>query len=198
MSELVIERPTSAQAQFHARYKESMARIRAAAKVPLEPRVNLALPARKPEVEEKLETAFSALEFVQTLPTTRPCDLERRASILRTKVRMEREEQKLRQIEELKSQIRFSFGMQHSKFDRIARRICTALRITKHDLMSMRRSRELVFARQAIVYWACRRTTLSLPQIGKRLDRDHTTILHGKRAYPVKRQKMGRYLRPIL
>lgn len=81
---------------------------------------------------------------------------------------------------------------------RIVNRICRALEISREELLSNRRSRRIVFARQAIMYWTCRRTKLSLPEIGRRLGgKDHTTCLHGRDAYPEKRAKMGRYLRPV-
>jgi chromosomal replication initiator protein len=80
----------------------------------------------------------------------------------------------------------------------IIERICRATGVSKYDVLSNRRNAELVFARHAVMYWACRRTGLSLPQIGRLLGgRDHTTILHGKRAYVAKRAKQGRTLRPV-
>jgi len=81
-------------------------------------------------------------------------------------------------------------------FDQIIRRICRAMRISTLELLSDRRNSEIVLARQAIFYWACRRTRLSLPEIGRKMGgRDHTTVLHGKRVYPKKRAAMGRYLK---
>lgn len=54
--------------------------------------------------------------------------------------------------------------------------------IPAHDIMSQRRTNEIIFARHAI-YWLCRECTpMSLLQIGHLLGkRDHTTILHGIR-----------------
>lgn len=74
----------------------------------------------------------------------------------------------------------------------------TALRIFKmkrSELRSNRRSREVAFARQFVMYWTARLTPLSLPVIGRLMGRDHTTILSGKRAYVRKRAVMGRQLR---
>jgi chromosomal replication initiation ATPase DnaA len=85
-----------------------------------------------------------------------------------------------------------------TKFSTIMLRICRALDIRKDELLSNRRNREVVMARHAIMYWACRLTRMSLPEIGRRLGgRDHTTILHGRDTYPIKRQRMGRTLRPV-
>jgi chromosomal replication initiation ATPase DnaA len=67
---------------------------------------------------------------------------------------------------------------------------------TRTELRSGRRSVPLVFARQFVMYWACRLTRLSLPQIGKLMGgRDHTTVLHGKNIYVEKRKAMNRKLR---
>jgi chromosomal replication initiation ATPase DnaA len=69
--------------------------------------------------------------------------------------------------------------------------------VTKHELKGGGRNGHVVFARQFIMYWARRRTGFSLPQIGRHLGgRDHTTCLHGQRAYVKKRAKQGRTLRP--
>lgn len=70
-------------------------------------------------------------------------------------------------------------------------------RVTLAELHGEKRSRDIVFARQFVMYWACRLTGLSLPRIGKQVGgRDHTTVLHGARTYPAKRAAQGRYLRP--
>jgi chromosomal replication initiation ATPase DnaA len=85
----------------------------------------------------------------------------------------------------------------HSTMAQIVNRICRATGVSKHDLLSNRRDPNLVFARHAVIYWVCRRTNMSLPQIGRMLGRDHTTCLHGKRVYIEKRAKQGRTLRPV-
>ena len=75
-------------------------------------------------------------------------------------------------------------------------RICRATGVTRGELLSDRRNKEVVFARQAVFYWSQRLTKMSLPEIGRRMGgRDHTTVLHGSRVYPEKRAKMGRHLR---
>jgi chromosomal replication initiation ATPase DnaA len=80
----------------------------------------------------------------------------------------------------------------------IEKRLCGAFKITKAELRSKRRSREIVLARQAVMYWTCRLTQRSLPEIGRMMGgKDHTTILHGRDAYPTKRAKMGRNLRAV-
>lgn len=79
----------------------------------------------------------------------------------------------------------------------IERRACRVFGLTPSEIKSDRRHQSIVIARQFIAYWACRLTTLSLPQLGRLMGgRDHTTCLHHKNKYPQKRAKMGRYLRP--
>lgn len=79
----------------------------------------------------------------------------------------------------------------------IERRACNLFKCKRADIRSDRRHRDIVFARQFIAYWSFRLTSLSSPQIGKFMKRDHTSILHGKDTYVVKRAKMGRYLREV-
>jgi len=82
-------------------------------------------------------------------------------------------------------------------FNRIAGRICKATGILPSEILSNRLNRQVTLARQAVVYWLCRLTPLSLPQIGRIMHRDHTTIISSKEAYVAKRAKMGRTLRPV-
>lgn len=78
----------------------------------------------------------------------------------------------------------------------IERKACIVFGVRPSQLHGAQRSREIVFARQFVMYWAARLTKLSLPQIGRLMGgRDHTTILHGKSAYVDKRKAMGRTLR---
>lgn len=68
--------------------------------------------------------------------------------------------------------------------------------VTRAELNSQRRNREIIPARQFIMYWCCRVTAMSMPQIGNMMGgRDHTTVFKGRRAYVAKRAKMGRCLR---
>lgn len=83
-----------------------------------------------------------------------------------------------------------------SKFQRIEARACKLFKIRRIELYSCGRQRRFAFARHFVMYWACRQTTLSLPQIGRLMGgRDHTTVLHGKDKYVEKRRDMGRTLR---
>lgn len=84
---------------------------------------------------------------------------------------------------------------QHA-YSQIEARALRLFRITRAELRSNRRDRDLVFARQFVMYWTARLTQHSLPLIGRLMGgRDHTTILHGRHAYAEKRSRMGRSLR---
>ncbi len=88
--------------------------------------------------------------------------------------------------------------MKPTTYERIERRALMVFDLRRNELQSIRRSTKVSLARQFVMYWACRLTSLSMPQIGAKLGgRDHTTILSGKRAYVQKRKKMGRYLREV-
>lgn len=82
-------------------------------------------------------------------------------------------------------------------FREIEHRACRLFNVKPSELHSPRRSRDIVFARQFVMYWARRLTPLSLPQIGRLIGRrDHTTVLHGCERYVMKRAAMSRFLRP--
>jgi len=66
------------------------------------------------------------------------------------------------------------------KVKAIKRAVCELFSMREEVLLSKRRQKDLVEARQIAMWLAKMHTTLSLPQIGRTLgDRDHTTILHG-------------------
>lgn len=80
-------------------------------------------------------------------------------------------------------------------YERIEARTLKLFGIKRAELRGPRRDRKLCFARQFHTYWCCRLLPwLSLPQIGRRMGRDHTTVLHNADAYVKKRKAMGRYL----
>ena len=83
----------------------------------------------------------------------------------------------------------------HRSFRHLEAITCRLFKVTRHELRSDRRNRKIVLARQFLVYWTCRWTKLSLPQIGRLMQRDHTTVLSSRNVYPQKRAKMGRCVR---
>jgi len=84
-----------------------------------------------------------------------------------------------------------------SSIARVMERISRATGVSIFDITGQRKTVRIAFARQAVMYWCVRRTGKSLPQIGAALDRDHTSVIHGSRAYPKKRAAMGRRLRSV-
>ena len=60
--------------------------------------------------------------------------------------------------------------------ERIIRATCTVTGLTRNELLSGRRSKEFVHARHIAMYLAREYTTLSLPQIGRAMNKDHTTV----------------------
>lgn len=60
----------------------------------------------------------------------------------------------------------------------IIRVVSSATGVSPIDLVSLRRDARTAKARQIVAWLARKLTVLSLPQIGARLGRDHTTILH--------------------
>lgn len=61
--------------------------------------------------------------------------------------------------------------------------VCAKHSVLVNGVMSMRRSAPIVAARQEICWRLRNETTWSLPQIGRFLGRDHTSVLHSCRAY---------------
>jgi len=104
---------------------------------------------------------------------------------------------KLADIERAKAVISAGKGKKYT-YAEIEAKAIILFGVTKNELRSHRRNRDIVFVRQFIMYWASRMTELSTPLIGKLMGGfDHTTILHGKDAYVSKRAKMGRTLRNV-
>ncbi len=52
--------------------------------------------------------------------------------------------------------------------------------VTVDEIKSKQRSERLAFPRQIAIYIACEITTLSLPEIGKKFNKDHSTIIHAR------------------
>ena len=65
----------------------------------------------------------------------------------------------------------------------IARRVCDEHNISWMDMISNRRARKTVIARHTYFYLAHRGTKASLITIGKAIDKDHSTVMHGLKKY---------------
>ena len=68
------------------------------------------------------------------------------------------------------------------RIDDIIRVVAEHFEVTKQDLLSARRTANVVLPRQIAMYFAKTMTLRSLPEIGRRFGgRDHTTVLHAVR-----------------
>ena len=68
------------------------------------------------------------------------------------------------------------------KVEDILRVVSKHFAVSKHDILSQRRHRSIVWPRQVGMYLAKAMTARSLPEIGRRFgNRDHTTVLHAIR-----------------
>ncbi len=63
---------------------------------------------------------------------------------------------------------------------------CTVLGVSRDDLLSPRRTARVSQARQLAIYLSRQLTSLSLAQIARHFDRDHSTILHAIRTTATK------------
>ena len=68
------------------------------------------------------------------------------------------------------------------RIEDIQKVVASHYNVSKHDLLSARRTRAIVRPRQIAMYLAKTMTPRSFPEIGKRFGgRDHTTVLHAVR-----------------
>lgn len=72
-----------------------------------------------------------------------------------------------------------------TKAQTIMLEICEEFDIALSDLMSPRRFMDAVLARRKAFWRLKNETTWSLPQIGRFIGKDHTTVLHGIRRFQV-------------
>lgn len=64
----------------------------------------------------------------------------------------------------------------------IQRAVCEAFGVSRHDMISKRRTAQIVVPRQIAMVLCRQLTTHSLPEIGRQFgNRDHTTVLHAVR-----------------
>lgn len=68
---------------------------------------------------------------------------------------------------------------QNQKALELIETICIYLKVDKDDLMSKLRKREVALARQTCMYFLQKETTLTLKQIGRIFNRDHSTVIYG-------------------
>ncbi|HMP93389.1 MAG TPA: helix-turn-helix domain-containing protein [Phnomibacter sp.] len=74
--------------------------------------------------------------------------------------------------------VRPIFSMDGSNLELFLNQVSSALNVSYDLMMSARRDREAVLARQLAMYFITRRTSLTPEQVGKIFNRDRTTVLH--------------------
>ena len=67
------------------------------------------------------------------------------------------------------------------RLERIQKAVCDVLHLSLADMRSPRRAPNLVRGRQLAMYVARNQTDLSLAEIARGFDRDHSTVLHSIR-----------------
>ena len=67
--------------------------------------------------------------------------------------------------------------------EQIIKEVSIKRSVPRNAILSPRRQRSIVLARQEVMWRAREETALSFPQIGKALDRDHTSCLWGARQH---------------
>lgn len=86
-------------------------------------------------------------------------------------------------LEDVSAAVRRQLGDEKPPtIDQVKRAVMLVFGITKTDLESARRSRSIAYPRQIAMYLCRKKTTRSLPQIGRYFgNRDHTTVLYAVR-----------------
>ena len=65
--------------------------------------------------------------------------------------------------------------------DEIQKKVAEYFNISVKEIQSSRRARTVARPRQIAMYLAKQLTSRSLPEIGRKFDRDHTTVMHAVR-----------------
>lgn len=72
-----------------------------------------------------------------------------------------------------------AFGPNRISAYRVIDAVAKEYGFTRDDLIDYGRTKNIVRCRQMAMYAARKLTNMTLPQIGRLLNRDHTTIIHG-------------------
>jgi hypothetical protein len=138
--------------------------------------------------------ALARFQADQAMWATVMAELQQKRDALLTEIRVISH----RHDEEIKDWPKSDRGTYSPTILKICDRICAAFGVTFSELSGHGRNPRTVFARQAVCYWAYRATSLSMSQIGAVLGgRDHSTVVHAKRAYVTKRLRMGKRLKEV-
>ena len=63
---------------------------------------------------------------------------------------------------------------------KIKKVVCKRYKVNLDDLNSKKKNYSIAWPRQVAMYLATELTSLSLPEIGREFNRDHTTVIHAK------------------
>ena len=64
---------------------------------------------------------------------------------------------------------------------RILKAVSEVTLISEDDILTKSRLKEIVFARHLYCYFSCEKTRYSLKSIGKLINRDHASVIHGNK-----------------
>ena len=115
-----------------------------------------------------------------------PTDFDLRIGILENKARQLGIELPQKVSEFLASKITSNKDMLRSydkrtTIDEIQKKVAEHFNISVKEMQSSRRARTVARPRQIAMYLAKQLTSRSLPEIGRKFDRDHTTVMHAVR-----------------
>ena len=69
------------------------------------------------------------------------------------------------------------------KFDLLIQETCRAISITQMDFYNAGRTRNVALARHLVCYVATMHMGLAVTDVGKRLKKDHSTVIHSSRVF---------------
>lgn len=67
------------------------------------------------------------------------------------------------------------------ELQRILKAVSEITEISENDILSRIRLKETVLARHLYCYFSCEKTRYSLKSIGKLINRDHASVIHGNK-----------------
>jgi chromosomal replication initiation ATPase DnaA len=72
-------------------------------------------------------------------------------------------------------------GLKHReiRFEQVIKTVCEVMKVDRYKILTPNRSKELVFARNMCYHIFRRYFSLTLKEIGRVFERDHTTVIHG-------------------
>jgi chromosomal replication initiation ATPase DnaA len=65
------------------------------------------------------------------------------------------------------------------RFEQVIRKVCDVMKVDRFLILTPKRSKELVFARNMCFFIFRRYFSMTLKEIGQVFERDHTTVIHG-------------------